>query len=296
MDSNSLRTLAMLKVRNEARYLIEWIAYHLSIGFDNIIVASNDNTDGSDALLAALDRHGFISHIDNSPMIEQFDRPKGLDHRANWVTTGHPLFLQHDWATFLDCDEFIVLKKHANIKSFLAERDDLSAIAINWRNFGSSHLEHYDPAPVIERFTRASEVPFTQNGITKVIFQPKDINRIAFGTGPHYVTLREGVKPYGYADRTPFTSYKDAENIHFDDIQLNHYVIKSREEFAWRQGRGDAAGTTRYNDFYFEFNDRNEEEDLSIAYFVPGMKRMAAMMRAIPDIAATEQAALATYS
>ena len=296
LHSNSLRTLAILTVRNEARYLIEWVAYHRSIGFDNIIVTSNDNDDGSDALLAALDRHGFIVHIDNSAMIPEFDRPRGLQHRAYWLATGHPLFLEHDWCSFIDADEFIVLKKHADIKSFLADHDDKSAIAINWRNFGSSGLKEYEDKPVIERFTWASDTAFSQNGVTKVIFRPRDIERVAFGTGPHYVQLSANVKPYCYSNGTLFKSYKDASNIHLDEIQLNHYVIKSLGEFISRGSRGDVASTPKYDKDYFDFNDKNDEQDFSIAYFTPGMKRIAALLRAVPDIAAAERSALATYA
>ncbi len=41
-------------VRNEGPYLLEWIMHYQLLGFDRIIIFSNDNNDGSDALLAAL--------------------------------------------------------------------------------------------------------------------------------------------------------------------------------------------------------------------------------------------------
>lgn len=37
--------------RNEGPYLLEWIAWHRMIGFDDIIVLTHDCTDGSDVLL-----------------------------------------------------------------------------------------------------------------------------------------------------------------------------------------------------------------------------------------------------
>ena len=59
------RRLLVASVRDEGPWLLEWLAYHRAIGFDDIWVWSNDNTDGSDALLAALDARGIIRHRPN---------------------------------------------------------------------------------------------------------------------------------------------------------------------------------------------------------------------------------------
>lgn len=50
-------------VKNEGHFLIEWIAYHRAIGFDKIIIASNDSNDGTTELLDALEKNGTITSI-----------------------------------------------------------------------------------------------------------------------------------------------------------------------------------------------------------------------------------------
>jgi cellulose synthase/poly-beta-1,6-N-acetylglucosamine synthase-like glycosyltransferase len=42
--------------KNEGRYLPEWIAYHLAIGFDRIVVYSNDPEDNQNEVLEAIAR------------------------------------------------------------------------------------------------------------------------------------------------------------------------------------------------------------------------------------------------
>lgn len=37
--------LIITSVRNEQKYILEWISYHKSIGFDKIIFFTNDNSD-----------------------------------------------------------------------------------------------------------------------------------------------------------------------------------------------------------------------------------------------------------
>ena len=48
------RTFLFSCMRNEAAYALEWVAYHRMIGFERIVICTNDCTDGTDALLDAL--------------------------------------------------------------------------------------------------------------------------------------------------------------------------------------------------------------------------------------------------
>ncbi len=56
---------ALTSARNEGSYLLDWIAYHRSIGFDHIFIYTNDNTDGSDDLLDRLAYTGAVTWLRN---------------------------------------------------------------------------------------------------------------------------------------------------------------------------------------------------------------------------------------
>ncbi|HSF92434.1 MAG TPA: glycosyltransferase family 2 protein, partial [Paracoccaceae bacterium] len=49
-------------MKNEAPFILEWVAYHQIIGFDKFVIFSNDSTDGTTEILDALDRAGIINH------------------------------------------------------------------------------------------------------------------------------------------------------------------------------------------------------------------------------------------
>jgi Glycosyl transferase family 2 len=51
-----------LIVKNEAPYLLEWIAYHRVIGVDRFLIYNNDSTDETSSILEHLDRAGIGSH------------------------------------------------------------------------------------------------------------------------------------------------------------------------------------------------------------------------------------------
>ena len=48
------RKVLFSAVKNEAPFLLEWIAYHKVIGFDEIVICSNPSTDGTEEILAPL--------------------------------------------------------------------------------------------------------------------------------------------------------------------------------------------------------------------------------------------------
>ena len=50
-----MRFLAVLTVRNEGAFLLEWLAHHRAVGFTHILVLSNDCQDGTDTMLDRLD-------------------------------------------------------------------------------------------------------------------------------------------------------------------------------------------------------------------------------------------------
>jgi hypothetical protein len=72
-------------MRDEALFVIEWVAHHLVIGFDRIVVYTNDCHDGTDKLLKALSKHGpyEAGTIQKQALHEAMKLPQVSD--AEWV-------------------------------------------------------------------------------------------------------------------------------------------------------------------------------------------------------------------
>jgi hypothetical protein len=61
-----MQTAVVSCMRNEAIFLLEWIAYNLVMGFTTVAVATNDCTDGTDRMVKKLSRiENRIVHIPN---------------------------------------------------------------------------------------------------------------------------------------------------------------------------------------------------------------------------------------
>ena len=243
-------------VKDERRYLIEWVAYYRLLGFDRLVLYSNDCSDGTDRLLDAMQAAGLVEH---RPWPS---RPGRAPQRSAYEDALARCATR--WILFVDADEFLRLIEDRDIHQFAARfAPDVSAVAINWRIFGSSGLSDYEPAPVMERFTRAAPRDHPINRHVKTMAVAADVAEMP---NAHGVILARGryVMPNGVEialDRDAFARPR------YRVAQINHYVVKSRAEFEDKKRRGNVTlplelrdESTRRNEAFFEFHDRNEEE------------------------------------
>jgi hypothetical protein len=278
MGEPTRQTITLCAIfKDERRYILEWVAYYRRLGFDRIVIYSNDCSDGTEELLNALAAGGILEHRlwpsrpHTSPQMSAYN-----DAVRRCLTR---------WIGFFDADEFLHLTEDRSIGDFLSRLSpDVSAIAINWRIFGSAGHVTCRPAPVIERFTRASQRMNFVNRHIKTIAVAADIEKQYV----HSCALRRG----RYVD----TSGADVElqrlgltsAVTHDLAQINHYVVKSREEFEDKCGRGNATlapgDSGKYNGRggpYFQRHDLNDEEDRAILARLPETLAEMAQLKAL---------------
>lgn len=147
-----LRLLAILTVRDEGPFLIDWVAHHLACGFTDLLVLSNDCRDGTDAMLDRMQALGHLTHLRNHGPF-----PKGPQWAALKLAEGHPLTARADWIMVLDVDEFVnVHVGDRTLTALLAALPDATAIPLSWRFFGNAGVVEPADRPVTETFTRAA--------------------------------------------------------------------------------------------------------------------------------------------
>ena len=59
-------------MRNEGPFIVEWVCWYQMLGFE-VLIATNDCTDHSVALLDRLAEEGWLTHITHAP--EERSRP-----------------------------------------------------------------------------------------------------------------------------------------------------------------------------------------------------------------------------
>lgn len=263
--------ILVCSIKNEGIYILEWIAYHLEIGFDHIILCSNDNSDGSDLLLNLLDFHGVITHFKNevklgeSPQLEAYKKV----FESNILREG-------DFVCVIDIDEFIVLKAVSTIKELVSILPEFDCVALPWRHFGSSGQNELKKGLVIERFETCTKLndPI-DNQFKSMFLYSKEINSIGLHR-PRY--QKDFVPKFLYLDGVKVNESvikgelprKAGETVRgYQIAQLNHYSIKSYQEFLLKRIRGNGFrpnNVEHFNDSAFLSKDRNEVLDKSLSH------------------------------
>jgi hypothetical protein len=238
-------------VRNESDYIFEWTAHYRSLGLLNIIFYDNQSTDRTTAILERWQKDGIAAHI-------PWESREGVSPQISAYSDAL-LRLRHsyEFVAFFDADEFLTPLIDFDITSWLAAlAADIGAIAINQRVFGSSGHKKHEPGLVIERFQNAAEPDYDENLWVKSIYRFEAVKEIQ---SPHRGQLRHGryILPDGSDAFGDGRDWGKARAIDRSRLQLNHYIIKSEEEFLRKRQRGGVMGAThelrlsRYEDVNF---------------------------------------------
>ena len=147
-----MKALAILTVRNEAAFVLEWVAHHRTVGFTDILAFSNDCTDGTDRMLDRLAEMGLLTHIRN-------DGPhaEGPQWAALKRADKHPLRKKADWIMVVDIDEFVNIHPGDHtLAALLTALPHATAIPLTWRFFGNGGRVRFQDEPVTAQFQRAA--------------------------------------------------------------------------------------------------------------------------------------------
>jgi hypothetical protein len=236
-----MRVCLVCIAKNEDYYIKEWVEYHLKLGFDKIYIFEND----------------WTCKYENEKIIK---KPYNGKHRQ---VECYNEFLsknktEYDWAAFFDVDEFLVLKKHKNIKDFLNDYENYPAIGINWVLFGDNGLTEVinNNYSLLQRFTKR------QNSTNSHIKTITKLNHSSHFINPHCLNS-EWYDTNKLKNEGPFN-----KNTSIDIAQLNHYFSKTIEEFNQKINRGRANSKKTLDIKHHESHNFNEIEDLTALNFM----------------------------
>ncbi|MBV7378372.1 glycosyltransferase family 2 protein [Maritimibacter dapengensis] len=268
-----MRSTAVLTVRNEGAFLIEWVAHHLGVGFTDLVVLSNDCDDGTDAMLDRLAEIAPVHHIRNDGPYDD----GGIQFTGLKLADRHPAVREADWLCALDVDEFVNIHiGDHTLPALLDALPDADAITLTWRLFGNGGVVAFRDAPVTSQFTHAApEILYWpwRASMFKTLYR----NDGAYGKlGVH----RPRAPKSGKVEKTRWFDGEGRElGVRFQKgvifspygrpnyglAQLNHYPLGAMESYILKRDRGRAVheGDALGLDYWTERN-WVAEEDTSI--------------------------------
>lgn len=242
-----MRVLAILTVRNEGSFLIDWLAHQRAVGFTDVLVASNDCQDGTDRMLDRLAELGWLTHLPNPG-----PHDKGAHFAALRRAEQHPAYAAADWAMALDIDEFPAIHVGGHTwAALLAALPEADAVALGWRMFGNDGHVWLEDRPVTDTFTRAAPPvlfwPWRAQ-MYKTLFRPSLFPRpgIHRPRGPRPPARWFDGSGRDLGPQGPAGIFLPLGQDNGRLAQINHYALGAMEGYVVKCDRGranrDAAG------------------------------------------------------
>ena len=253
-------------IKNESRYISEWLDYHYRIGVDKFYLYNNDSEDTEELekILEPWIQNQIVAY-------EKFSGRAAQNFVYNLAIKNYRFDCRY--MAFIDSDEFIFMKTGQTLLEYLNEffshAVNIGGLAVNWKIFGSNGHEKYSPELVTERFTRRAPDDYNHHkSNVKLIVNPRHVD---YFIGPHSAQFRMGCSNYD----ENFEEVLDVKNSKnpMKQIQINHYYTKSMEEFIQKRNRGRADNGALYTRLDFELDDRNDVEDTELRDFYRELRK-----------------------
>lgn len=253
-----MRVLAITTMRNEAPFVLEWIAYHHHIGVTDFLVYSNDCEDGTDALLDRLDALGVLTHERN-----RAGGKKTVQWRALSKARRHKLTKSADWIYVTDVDEFLCIHAGAgHLTDLMAACPAADGFALPWRMFGNNGVQAFEDRPILPQFTQAAPDqllwPWRAVQFKSLYRNDPRYDRL----GVHRPRVAEGQSPGHWVDGNgnPMPAVPGTVLLQntprYGLAQINHYALGAMESFLVKVARGRPNHTSEPIDLAY-WADRN---------------------------------------
>lgn len=297
-----MRILCITTVKDEAPYLLEWIAHHRAAGVTDFLVFSNDCSDGTHKMLKALQMAGIVRH-----MPQKKEAGQSIQWQALKEAWKHPLRKKADWILVSDVDEFVNIRigEHRFEDLIEAVSPEADAIVLQWRLFGHNGVFEFNDAPVTEQFTRA--IPADENypiaaSLIKTLFKPTGPFNMLGIHRPRQKDLMKARRPIMVDGSGKFLNQDFAmagNRISMFGMpparelaDIHHYAIKSTMGFLNKRARGLPNRKKDVGLNYWVERNFNTVEDTSIAAMRPATETQFNKLMALPGVEALHKKAV----
>ncbi len=235
-------------IKDEQRYIEEWIDYYLNLGISKFVLFEDWNSSSHKEVLSKygdkIILYELLNILDNNEkeILNDHNKPRQL---AVWQCFYRLHKNDFDCCLFIDPDEYLHCSKNQfidEIKYFI-ENTNAKILRYKWQCITASGYIR-DPNPnnkysIVNTYTKFYENDSSElnNNFKCLIFLNKLNNQNDFNPVPH--------GPYEY------------NWVHYSPILIYHYLTKSWDEFKWRlyvKGELTESIYPRKIEIFFEIN------------------------------------------
>lgn len=295
-------------MKDEAPFVVEWLAYYKVLGFDEFHIAYNKSNDNTEELLKALEAAGELTTYENTLKFSK--SPQGnagiIFNKAKIVDDG-------DWVFWPDTDEFLNIhlgnKKLDDLLEYL-DAENCDTILVQWRIFGDSGQSGIPERMIDYGMVGASAPDMWLSRSIKAVWKSSSkfsgfgveslhrplVNTSAQSQPRAILSNGDPIRP-NLPPNAGWLMGDDDGGNHWASrqpgaltlAQLNHYSVKSRDSLMLKRvrGRGWApeGSDERHTDEFYKKYNRNECVDDSILLLLPELNHEIDRLMALPGVA-----------
>jgi hypothetical protein len=243
-------------------YINEWVAWHLSLGFDKVFIYNDNDAD-----------YPYIGNFIDSQYKDRVEIiPAGKEEGESVCSMQTRMindFIQQyarkiDWCAFIDSDEFIHIDSYSSVQEWLAAAPkEVECIALNWCVYGDDEvIEGDESLPVQSRFKQCKNGIYEQRGRYYHLISKKFIRLSKDIKADDMFIFRKGEERLPMYDCNFYGQGLCAVMLADSryNCYINHYITKSLSECI-KYKEGDLWGYQSFEDYYFSFNERTPEKE-----------------------------------
>lgn len=211
-------------VRNEGRYIPEYVEFHLLQGFDHFILYDNGSTD-----------HALIKPYLDAGLVELRTYPPHVTSQQNFWCAWHACSEQagkSKWIHFHSIDERIFCPDQRPIPELLKEYEEFGGLCVAWEEFNSNGHKVRPKGLIIENYTQTCIDKMCH---IKTITHPG--RALQFNGNPHNFIYRDGSHSVT-ENRVRCDGAFAPFDYSFKKIKNHHYRTMSEEEFNTKMNKG----------------------------------------------------------
>jgi len=303
------QNLIITCMKNEAPFILEWVAHHRALGFDHFLVFTNDCEDETNQILDALAAHGYVTRLDNpyQEMGSGYNPQKGALKFAESMD----LVQNANWVLVSDVDEFVNIHVgDGDLNSLFEATQDADIISMQWRLFGNSFHNDFEDVSILENFTLCAPkfcpAPIQAWGFKSMYRNTgKHLGGAYKRIGVHRPLKRQTKEIANWVNGSGLPVHEDyadqgwrfgIRDHGYDVVTLNHYSVRNTESFLVKRDRGRVNHVERDQGLaYWMRMNFNMEQDTSIQRRLKATQAELARLKQLDGIGELHQKSVQTH-
>jgi hypothetical protein len=242
-------------IKNEHRYLKEWVEHYLNLGFDEVFLGEDassrshqtiiDEISSNKVKMVKLSNSAARTNIQLNLYQKYFEKNKN----------------KFDWIAFFDIDEFLILENET-LHQFLSDYESYDGVCLAWKYYNANGYIKTPEGNVVDNYTNCFCSPINDCQV-KSIVNCHNIQNIEFIHAASHNCV-DVFKNYSFKSSLFGMGYAIPKYWH--RAWINHYFTKSWEEWVQRMIRGNMQNNYRTLDTFFEYNPdlQGRQKELTI--------------------------------